>query len=126
MELGNSISITADRNSTRFEKQIEEGIIGTSEPMITMNPNSGMIDAVTSATEQYYASRGLTTTNINGRVVDVTHLHIKEWLDCIRSGETTTANIERAYEEGITCLMAHQSYLENRRMEWDPVKRKIV
>ncbi|MCK5137753.1 MAG: Gfo/Idh/MocA family oxidoreductase [Bacteroidales bacterium] len=126
MELGNSINITADRNSTRFKKQIEEGIISTSEPMITMNPNSGMIDAVTSATEQYYASRGLTTTSINGRMVDVTHLHIKEWLDCIRSGETPTANIERAYEEGIACLMAHRSYLENRRTEWDPVKRRIV
>ncbi|MEN8227923.1 MAG: Gfo/Idh/MocA family oxidoreductase [Bacteroidota bacterium] len=126
MELGNSISITADRNSTRFKKQIEEGLISTSEPMISMNPNSGKIDAVTSATEQYYASRGLTTTRINGRVVDVTHLHLKEWLDCIRSGETPTANIERAFEEGITTLMAHKSYLENRRTEWDPVNKVII
>ena len=126
MELGSGISITPDRNSTRFKKQLEEGIISSSEPMITMNPNSGKIDAVTSATEKYYASRGLTTTSINGKQIDVTHLHVKEWIDCIRSGETTTANIERAYEEGATILMAQKSYLEKRQVEWDPVNKKII
>jgi predicted dehydrogenase len=126
MELGNSISITADGNSTKYKKQIESGLIDTSGPMISMNPNSGKIDVVTTATEKYYASRGLTTTNINGRTVDITHLHIKEWIDCIRSGATPSANIERALEEGVTCLMAHVSYVEKRRVEWDPVNRRIV
>jgi len=126
MELGNAISITPDGNSTRYEKQLAEGVISSSEPMITMNPNSGKVDAVTSATEKYYVSRGLSNTYINGRKVDVAHLHIKEWLDCIRSGETTTANIERAFEEGITCLMAQKSYLEKRQTLWDSVNKKIV
>ncbi len=126
MELGSAISITADANSTRYKKQIESGIIDPSGPMISFNPTSGSIDAVTSATEKYYASRGLTTTTINGRNVDVTHLHIKEWIDCIRSGGTPSANIERTYEEGIACIMAHRSYLEHRRIEWDAVNKKIV
>jgi predicted dehydrogenase len=126
MELGNSISITADAESLRYKKQIEAGLIDTSGPMVSFNPTSGKIDAVTSATEKYYAARGLTTTTINGRSVDVTHLHIKEWIDCIRSGGTTSANMERAYEEGIACVMAHRSYLEHRRIEWDPVNKKIV
>jgi predicted dehydrogenase len=126
MELGNAISITADGDSTRYKKQIAAGLIDPSGPMISFNPTSGKIDAVTSATEKYYAARGLTTTNINGRNVDVTHLHIKEWIDCIRNGGTPSANIERAFEEGVTCLMAHRSYVEKRRTEWDPVKRKIV
>jgi predicted dehydrogenase len=126
MELGSTINITADADSTRYEKQIAQGIIDPSIPMVSLNPNSGQIDAVTSPTEKYYAARGLTTTSINGRQVDVTHLHIKEWIDCIRNGRTPSANIERAFEEGITCMMAHISYLEKRRTEWDPVKRKIV
>ena len=58
--------------------------------------------------------------------VDVTYLHIKEWIDCIRNGETPSGNIERAFEEGVTTLMAHKSYVEKRRVEWDPVNRKIV
>jgi predicted dehydrogenase len=126
MELGESLSIKADYDSTRYKKKIEEGIIDTSVPMISIHPGSGKVDAVTSATEKYYASRGLSTTNINGREVDVTHLHLKQWIDCIRDGGTPTANIERAYEEGIACLMAHKSYMEKRQVEWDPVNRKIV
>ena len=126
MELGNNIMITADRNSTKYQKGIAAGVIDTNSPMLTYNPGAGQIDAVTSASDKYYAARGLTTTLINGRSVDVTHLHIREWLNCIRNGGTPSANIDMAYDEGITCIMAHRSYVEKRRIEWDPVNRKIV
>ncbi len=126
MEMGSSISITADRESTRYKKQIEAGLIDPSVPMVSFNPNSGRIDAVSSATEKYYASRGLTTTAINGRNVDITYLHIKEWIDCIRNGRTPTTDIERAFEEGVTCLMAQKSYVEKRRITWDPIKKRVV
>jgi predicted dehydrogenase len=126
MEIGSAISITADGDSTRYKKQIESGLIDPTVPMVSFNPNSGSIDAVTSATEKYYAARGLTTTTINGIQVDVTYLHIKEWIDCIRSGKTPSADIEKAFEEGVACLMAHKSYVEKRRTEWDPVNRKII
>ncbi len=126
MELGSSISITADRNSTRYRDNIRNGIIDPAVPMLSIQPGSGEIDAVTSATERYYASRGLTTTNINGRQVDVTHLHVKQWIDCIRNGNEPSGNIERAFEEGLACIMAHKSYVEKRRVEWDPVNQKIV
>lgn len=126
MELGSAISITADGESTRYKKQIEAGLINPSAPMVSFNPNSGKVDAITSATQKYYASRGLINTIINGHQVDLTHLHIKEWIDCIRNDGTPSANIERAFEEGVTCLMAHRSYVEKRRVEWDPINRKIV
>lgn len=126
MELGSAINIKADGESPRYKKQIDAGLIDPSTPMISFNPSSGRIDAVTSATEKYYASRGLTTTSINGRQVDITHLHIREWINCIRNGGTPSANIEMAYQEGVACLMAHKAYVEKRRVEWDPVNRKIV
>jgi len=126
MELGGSISITADSESTRYKKQIEAGLIDPSSPMVTFNPITGAVDAVTSATAKYYAGRGLTTTSVNGHPVAITHLHVKEWIDCIRTGETPSANIDRAFEEGVACLMAHKSYIEKRRVEWDSVNRKII
>lgn len=126
MELGGTLSVTADYDSTKYKQKIEAGIIDTNIPMLNVSPGTGRIDAVSSATEKYYASRGLTSTVINGRSVDTTHLHIKEWIDCIRNGEETSDNIERAFEEGITILMAHKSYVEKRRVEWDPVQRKII
>jgi len=126
MELGSSVNITVDGNSTRYKKQVDSGIVDPSTPMISFNPNSGKIDAVTTPTEKYYASRGLITTNINGRETDLTYLHIKEWIDCIRNGGTPSSNIETGFEEGIACLMAHKSYLEKRAVEWNPIDKKIV
>ena len=125
MELGSSMVITADNNSTRYKELIKNGIIETTNPMISVNQEEN-VDAVTSATSKYYSSRGLTTTSIKGQQVDLTYLHIKEWIDCIRNGEVPTANIERAFEESITCVMANKSYLEKRRVEWDSIKKKII
>lgn len=126
MNFGRTLQIMADRDSTRFREKIDAGIIDPSHPMFSFNPASETIDAVTSATEKYYAARGLTYTLRDGRYVDVSHLHLKEWIDCIRHGGVPTTNIERAFEEGIASQMAHISYLEKRRTEWDPVKRKII
>lgn len=126
MELGNNAIIMADRNSTRYAGAISSGIIKTDSPMISFNPAAGQIDAVTSASEKYYAARGLVSTSINGRQVDVTHLHLREWFNCIRNGGITSANIDMAFEEGITCLMAHKSYVEKRMVTWDDINRKIV
>ncbi|WP_423129363.1 Gfo/Idh/MocA family protein [Gaoshiqia sp. Z1-71] len=126
MELGGNIIVKADQNSTRYRKGIESGLIDTSLPLLTYNPGAGQIDAVTSASEKYYASRGLTTTTINGRPVDVTHLHLREWLHCIRNGGTPGANIDMAYQEGIACIMAHHSYVEKRTVRWDKSNRKII
>lgn len=126
MELGNNIIINADRNSTKYKKGIASGKIDTDSPMLTYNPQAGQIDAVSSASVKYYASRGLTTTTLNGRQVDVTHLHLREWLNCIRNGGTPSVNIDMAYQEGIAGIMAHLSYVEKRRVEWDNVKKKIV
>ncbi|MPN07754.1 hypothetical protein SDC9_155026 [bioreactor metagenome] len=94
--------------------------------MVSFNSNLGQIDAVTSASEKYYADRGLTNTVINGRQVDVTHLHLREWLNGIRENKTPSANIDVAYEEGIACLMAHYSYLEKRQVFWDKENKKII
>lgn len=126
MELGGSLIITADNDSTRYRQKIQDGSIDTNNPMLQVSPGSGEIDAVSSATEKYYASRGLTSTIINGKEVDTTHLHLREWINCIRNGGETSANIEMAYQEGITVLMAQKSYIEKRRVEWDATQRKIV
>jgi len=126
MELGGSLKITVDGDSKKYKKMISDGTIDPSSPMILIHPDSDKVDAISSPTEKYYASRGLTTTNINGHDVDVTYLHIREWINCIRNGNIPSCNIDRAYVEGITCLMAQKAYIEKRRVTWDPVHKKIV
>lgn len=62
--------------------------------------------------------------NIEGREVNITYLHVKEWINCIRDGGIPTADIEKAYEEGITVLITQKAYLEGRQVHWDPDRQE--
>ncbi len=129
MTVGGHLTVTPDGSSERYAGMIEKGLIDPSSPMLEILKGSDVkeaVDAVSSATTRYYASRGLTTTRIDGREWDVTHLHLKEWLDCIRHGGEPSANIDKAFEESVTIAMADISYREQCRTEWDPVNRKII
>ncbi len=129
MAVGGALSVVPDGSSVLFEDLLERGLIDPGSPMMEMLPGSrtaSVVDAVSSATAQYYASRGLTSTSIGGQNWDVTHLHLKEWLDCIRNGGTPVCNIEKAYEEGVVIAMADISYREKCQTRWDPDKRQIM
>ncbi|MCF8226598.1 MAG: Gfo/Idh/MocA family oxidoreductase [Bacteroidales bacterium] len=129
MTVGGHLTMTPDGNSERYADLLKRGLVDPSRPMIEIMKGSSLesaIDAVSSATTQYYAARGLTSTSIDGREWDVTHLHLKEWLDCIRNGGTPSANIDKAYDEAVTLAMADISYREQCRTRWDPVNRKIL
>ncbi len=125
MEIGGDLKITADAKSERYKNELKSGLINDEEPMLALTSNSG-IDGVTSATAKYYAGRGLTDVVINGKKVDVTHLHIKEWINAIRHGTPVSCGIEVSFEEAITVIMSTKSYLEKRMVQWDAVKRRIV
>jgi predicted dehydrogenase len=126
MVVGGDLKIIADRESKQYKNKIENGIIDTQKPFYTYPPQKIDVDAITSATERYYAERGLIDTNIGGKSMDITHLHIKEWVDVIRNGGTTGCNIEKAFEDTVAVLMVHKSYVEKRRVEWDPINRRII
>lgn len=128
MTMGGTLSVVPDGSSGQFADLLERGLVDSGSPMLELLQGSrpaSVVDAVSSATAQYYASRGLTSTSIGGQEWDVTHLHLKEWLDCIRNGGTPSANIEKAFEEGVVIAMADISYRENCRTEWDPEARRI-
>jgi len=57
---------------------------------------------------------------------DSTHLHVKDWIDAIRAGGVPACNIEEAFHEAVACHMATESYIQGRRIEWDPTKRVLV
>jgi len=120
-----ALSVTADRGSKRFKEKIEQGIIDPEYPMFSYTPGSKGFDAVTTATEKYFAGRGLLYTYRDGKRVDTTHLHIKEWLDAIRTGGNTSCNIDRGFEEAITAHMGTLSYKIGRRVEWDHENKVI-
>ncbi|HCD52131.1 MAG TPA: oxidoreductase [Balneolaceae bacterium] len=127
MELGNSLSIYVDRGSTRFKEEIQNGTMDPNVPVFTYDPTAnGEVDGVSSATTQYFADKGLLWTYRDGKRVDSTHLHLREWLSCIRNGGTPSCDIKAGFEEAITSHMAGLSYKLGRRIDWDPEKYKLV
>ena len=118
--------VTADGLSTQYKDRLENGIINPGYPIYTYSPGSKQIDGVTSATSRYFAQKGLLYTYREGKRVDPTHLHVKDWIDSIRDGSQPKCNIEVAFHEGVACAMATESYLTGRRIEWDPKNRRLV
>lgn len=128
MELDETLTIYPDRSSTRYKNQIEQGLLEPGKPMYAYAPGQDKVDAITTPTEKYFAGRGLLYTFRDGKAVDTTHLHLREWLNCIRLKNDTqpSCNIDQAFEEAITAHMGTISYHENRRTFWDEVNEKII
>jgi len=122
MELGNNLAIYADRGSTKYKEKIQDGTINPDLPIFNYIPGKNNVDAVATATEKYFASRGLLYTYRAGKRVDTTFLHIKEWIDCIREtiheGKPIqpSCNIDEGFDETIAAHMATLAYKEKRNL----------
>ena len=95
-------------------------------PIYQYDPAVNGTDAVTSATAKYFANKGLLWTYRDGKRVDSTFLHLREWLSCIRNGGTPSCSIKEGFEEAISAHMGGLSYKLGRRIEWDPVAEQII
>lgn len=126
LELGRSMTVWADRQSTKYRGRIESGIINPNAPIVRYDAGQKEVDAISSATSKYFADRGLMYTYRDGRRVNTTTLHIEEWLKCIREGGETSCNIEQGFQEAITAHMATAAYREGRRVSWDTVNHRIA
>ena len=126
MELSNTITLKADPASEIYKEKIDKGIIKPNEPFYTYVPGQSTVDAITSPTELYFAQRGLLYTYVSGKRYDTTHLHIREWLECIRQNKQPSCNIDAAFQEAMTAHMGTHAYLEGRTMYWDKDKEEIV
>lgn len=126
MELGNMISVYADPRSTKYKDLITEKRIDPSVPIYQYDPSANGTDAVTSATAKYFANKGLLWTYRDGKRVDSTFLHLREFLSCIRNGGKPSCGIQEGFEEAISAHMAGLSYKIGRRIDWDRDAQKII
>lgn len=125
MEVGNTLTVTIDPRTEQYRNQIEQGIVKPGEPFYNYVPGKS-VDAVSTATERYFAERGLLYSFVGGKRYNTTFLHLKEWLECVRSGKQPSCNIDRGFEEAITAHMGTRAYLEGRTMYWDKDKEEIT
>ena len=126
MELGNRLTIWPDSGSTRFAQQLEAGKMAPHIPIYSYDPSETAIDGVSSATSQYFADKGLMWTYIDGKRVDSTFLHMREWLSVIRNGGEVSCGIQEGFEEAMSAHMAGLSWKLGRRIEWNQEEEIIV
>lgn len=126
MELGNSMIIYADPRSTRYADWFKNRLVSEDVPLYSYDPRAKGLDGVTSATARYFADKGLLFTYRDGRRVDSTHLHIREWLSCIRNGGKPSCGIDEGFQEAIAAHMGTLSLKTGQRVEWDADNRSIV
>lgn len=125
MDVGDGLIIEADSKTKKYREYVKSSD-ENSPTIYSFNPSENQYDAVTTATAQFYNKQGVMYTYIDGKMLDVTHLHIKEWLHCIREGGIPSCNIHKGFEESITFIMANVSYLEKRMVRWDHLRKKII
>ncbi len=127
--LGSAATIDVDRailmfkdNHTERYKDIE---VGTSEPLYYYSPEDDL-DAISSATSKVYMKGGYGPTTIDGKTIDATLLHLKEWVDAIRGHGTTSCNIDVGFEEAVTFNLANLAYDHKKPVTWDKVNEKAI
>ncbi|PCE64771.1 Gfo/Idh/MocA family protein [Sediminicola luteus] len=127
MEIGKGLSITPDGSSEKYKQLLADKKIAKNEPMLSVGlGKKSSTDANSGATASYYEERGLTSVNVGGVSRDVTHLHLREWINAIRYGSPVSCGIDRAFEEAVTIQMAKKAYLEKRQVRWDAKTKTIV
>ncbi len=126
LELGAQLMVYPDPRSTRYSKMFEDEIISSDVPMYAYNPAAKGVDGITGATAKYFADKGLMYTYRDGKRVDSTFLHMREWLSAIRNGHGVSCGIEEGFQEAIAAHMSTIAYRTGKRVDWDPVARKIV
>jgi hypothetical protein len=126
MELGNRLTIWPDGGSTRYGDLLEAGKMSPQSPIYNYNPAASALDGVSSATSQYFADKGLMWTYVDGKRVDSTFLHMREWLSVIRNGGTVSCGIQEGFDEAIAAHMTGLSWKLGRRIEWDRAGQQVI
>jgi predicted dehydrogenase len=122
MEINIGVSLFRDRTSDKYRELHPDQY----SPMYVYNPRVAEVDAVTSATAQYYHERGFGYTYYNGEKLDCTYLHMKEWVDAIRNVGKPSCDINKGFEESITYIMANLAYQKEKVAQWDSNNEKVV
>jgi predicted dehydrogenase len=52
-------------------------------------------------------------------------VHVRNWLDCIKSRKKPTCDIEIGFYSSLPSLLGLQSIKENRALTWDPITRTV-
>lgn len=127
MEIGAKVEVFPDPRSKKYEAKLRNGELSPNKSLIQYDSNiPADVDGISSATTQYFMQKGMVYTHANGKRISPTYLHIREWLESIRNGTSTSCNIEEAYVEAISTHMATEAYKSGLKVFWDEDKKEFA
>ncbi len=121
LDVDRAILMYKDRNSDRYK----DIMIDPSEPLYYYDPKN-KLDAITSASTKIYLKGGYGPTFIDGKVIDATLLHLKEWVDAIRGHGKTSCDIDAGFQEAVTFNLANLAYNHKKVVKWDKLNEKAI
>lgn len=71
---------------------------------------------------QSYPAKILETplSDSDWRLPEIGSSHMRNWVDCIRSGEKPVADVEIGHRTNTVCMLANLAYQLERPLKWDP------
>src|ERR1035438_8603580 len=99
---------------------VDNGEFESATDHITLTPENRVTDAA------YKAKFGTVAKAIPVKVIDDEAVHMANFLDCMRTRQKPTLDVETGYHVQVTISMAVQSYREGRVLYWDAKNEKVV
>ncbi len=121
LDIDSAVRMSKDNNSGMY-KDVK---IDTGEHLYYYEPRMD-IDAISTATSRTYFKGGYGPTLIDGKIIDVTFLHVKEWIDAIRGHGEPSCDIDKGFEESVTFNLANLAYVHKRPVRWDRINEKAI
>jgi predicted dehydrogenase len=121
LDIDSAVRMSRDNNSQMY-KDVK---IDTGEPLYYYEPRMD-IDAISTATSRTYFKGGYGPTLIDGKIIDVTFLHVKEWIDAIRGHGKPSCDIDKGFEESVTFNLANLAYVHKKPVRWDSINEKAI
>jgi predicted dehydrogenase len=124
--LGSEASMYVDLGITIYKDDNSERYKNLNQDKLYTYAGESDVDAITTATSKAYMKGGYGATYIDGKVIDATYLHLKEFFDAIRDNGKTSCNIDAGFEESVTVHMVNMAFENKRMVTWDPINEKTI
>ena len=101
-----------------FELRGTKGVVYANDKMFEVLPEKG---------GQFQSPEPrLTGKVVEGKDANLDYLHMRNFLDCVKSRQTPNCDVEVGHKSTIFALLANISLATRSRVEWDPARERII
>ncbi len=126
LDMSRGIKVYLDKNSDKYAALIKDKKyeLPVAEEY---NKQHEKLYGLSTDTNDWTIGKAIYLDVLGDKVVNVTGLHVLNFVECVRAGNLkTNCNVDMAFEEAVIAHMATQSFHRGCRVRWDAKREKIV